>query len=78
MREMRIIFYHSQEPRHIHFHPFEAIKAGMPLVFMSGGILDQFGGSKLPGRCTSIEEARQKIRRILDGDQNLIDDIRRT
>ncbi len=76
MREMRVMFYHSQEPRHIHFHPFEAVKAGMPLVFMSGGILDQFGGKSLPGRCTSIEDARKKIRRLLDGDQQLINSIR--
>ena len=78
MREMRVMFYHSQEPRHIHFHPFEALKAGMPLVFMSGGILDLFGGRGLPGRCTSIDEARRKIRKILDGDTTLIEQIRRT
>ncbi|TPI56817.1 MULTISPECIES: glycosytransferase [unclassified Mesorhizobium] len=76
MREMRVMFYHSQEPNHIHFHPFEAIKAGMPLVFMGGGILDMFGGKKLPGRCATIEEARKKIDRILKDDWKLINKIR--
>ena len=38
MRKMRVMFYHSTEPNHIHYHPFEAIRAGMPLVFMAGGI----------------------------------------
>ncbi|RAP37450.1 hypothetical protein B1207_04560 [Legionella quinlivanii] len=76
MREMRVMFYHSSEPNHIHFHPFEAIKAGMPLVFMAGGILDRFGGTSLPGRCKTISEARNKIERILNDDWKLIDSIR--
>lgn len=76
MREMRVMFYHSSEPRHVHYHPFEAVRAGMPLVFMAGGLLDRMGGSDLPGRCTSIGEARRKIERILDDDRKLIAHIR--
>lgn len=76
MREFRVMFYHSTEPNHIHYHPFEAIRAGMPLVFMAGGILDRFGGINQPGRCQNIEEARSKIRRILDDDWELINTIR--
>ncbi len=78
MRQMRVMFYHSSEPNHIHYHPFEAIRAGMPLVFMSGGILDRLGGTKLPGRCKTIAEARTKIQRILKDDWKLIDHIRQS
>ncbi len=78
MRELRLMFYHSQEPNHIHYHPFEAIRAGMPLVFMAGGMLDRMGGKGLPGRCVTVKEARAKIERILSDDQKLIEDIRRT
>lgn len=78
MREMRVMFYHSTEPNHIHYHPFEAICAGMPLVFMAGGILDRFGGDKLPGRCKTIKEAHRKLERILNGDKDLIEAIRRS
>ena len=78
MREFRLMFYHSTEPNHIHYHPFEAIRAGMPLVYMAGGLLDRLGGKTLPGRCKNVEEARQKIRRVLDNDRSLIDDICRT
>jgi glycosyltransferase involved in cell wall biosynthesis len=78
MRELAVMFYHSQEPNHIHYHPFEAVQSGMPLVFMSGGILDRFGGTGLPGRCTSVAQARDKIRRILKGDKSLIEDVRRS
>jgi glycosyltransferase involved in cell wall biosynthesis len=76
MREFRVMFYHSTEPNHVHYHPFEAVRAGMPLIFMGGGILDRFGGDGLPGRCSSYEEARHKVRRILDNDRKLINEIR--
>ena len=78
MREFRVMLYHSSEPNHVHYHPFEAVRAGMPLVFMAGGLLDHLGGTGLPGRCTSIAEAQDKIRRILDDDWKLIDQIRAT
>ena len=76
MRQMRVMFYHSTEPNHVHYHPFEAVRAGMPLVFMAGGMLDRMGGKDLPGRCETTGEARNKLRRVLDGDQRLIDNIR--
>jgi len=76
MQQSRVMFYHSQEPNHIHYHPFEAIRAGMPLVFMAGGMLDRMGGLKLPGRCKSVAEARRKIERILADDWKLIEEIR--
>lgn len=77
MREMRLMFYHSREPNHIHYHPFEAISTGMPLIFMSGGILEQRGGKDQPGLCRSIKEARLKIRRVLQGDREFIEAIRK-
>jgi glycosyltransferase involved in cell wall biosynthesis len=76
MREHRVMFYHSQEKNHIHYHPFEAVAAGMPLVFMAGGMLDNLGGASLPGRCESVDEARNKIKRVLAGDEQLIRSIR--
>lgn len=76
MRQFRVMYYHSTEPNHVHYHPFEAIQLGMPLVFQGGGLLDRLGGTDLPGRCVSVAEARDKIKRILDGDRQLIDDIR--
>ena len=75
MREFRLMFYHSTEPNHIHYHPFEAVRAGMPLVFMAGGLLDRLGGKGLPGRCKTIEDARRKIKRLLDNDRGLIEEI---
>lgn len=78
MRELRAMYYHSREPYHVHYHPFEAIRAGMPLVYMGGGLLDRFGGTRLPGRCESEAEARRKLERILAGDTGLVEAIRGT
>ena len=69
------MYYHSQEPRHLHYHPLEAVKLGMPLVFMAGSMLDNLGGDKLPGRCESVQEARQKLKRLAKGDKDLIERI---
>lgn len=76
MRDMRVMFYQGNDANHVHYHPFEAVRAGMPLVFMGGGMLDMLGGSRLPGRCATIAEARKKLAAILNGDRRLIDAIR--
>lgn len=78
MRELRVMYYHSREPRHIHYHPFEAVRAGMPLIFMAGGLLDELGGRDLPGRCRTEGEARNKVKRILDGDKRFIESVRQS
>jgi glycosyltransferase involved in cell wall biosynthesis len=72
LRCFRVMYYHSTEPRHIHYHPFEAVRVGMPLIFMAGGMLDRLGGRHLPGRCRSVAEARAKLKRVLAGEQELI------
>jgi glycosyltransferase involved in cell wall biosynthesis len=78
MRALRVMFYHGTEPNHVHYHPFEAVRAGMPLVFMAGGLLDRLGGKNLPGRCQTIDEARSKVKRILADDNGLIEAIRKS
>lgn len=70
------MFYHSQEPRHLHYHPLEAIVLGMPLIYMSGGLLEQLGGFDQPGMVKSYEEARLKIERVLNGDNAFIKEIK--
>lgn len=76
MKHLSVMFYHSREERHVHYHPFEAIKKGMPLIFMADGILDSLGGVELPGRCRTIKEARKKIKRIMRGDISFINKVK--
>lgn len=72
MKQLRVMFYHSDEPCHLHYHPLEAVRSGMPLIFMGGGLLDRMGGLGLPGRCTSVREAKEKLRRLLAGEASLM------
>ena len=76
LRRCFCMFYHSQEPRHLHYHPLEAIATGQPLVFMAGGLLESLGGSDQPGLCRTYAEAREKIGRLRDNDKSLRDVIR--
>lgn len=78
MTHLSCMYYHSQNPRHLHYHPLEAIQYGMPLVYMAGGMLDHLGGDKLPGRCKTVAEARQKIQRLANGDRTFAEKIRNT
>lgn len=78
MRQFRVMYYHSSEPNHVHYHPFEAVKVGMPLVFLANGLLDRLGGKNLPGRATSAGAARRLIARLQAGDKALADRIRAT
>ncbi len=76
MRDFRVMFYHRAEHTHIHQQPLEAVRSGMPVVFMAGGMLDRLGGGDLPGRCRTYDEARAMLGRILADDRKLIDRIR--
>lgn len=73
-----VMYYHSTNKRHVHYHPFEAVKCGLPLVYMAGGLIDELGGRDLPGRCKTIKEAKDKCRRIIKGDKRLAEKIRST
>lgn len=74
-KSCKVMYYHSTNPRHLHYHPLEAMIAGMPVVYMEGGLLSILGGDSQAGRCNNISEARVKVQKILDGDLQLIEDI---
>jgi glycosyltransferase involved in cell wall biosynthesis len=71
-RDLRVMFYHSREPRHLHYHPLEAVAYGMPLIYMKGGLVEAYMGKDKPGACDTYAEAEEKLRRILDGDEDFV------
>lgn len=70
------LYYDSTEPNHITYPPLEAVRCGLPLVFLAGGMLDKVGGKYLPGRCRNVEEAKKKIKRIISGDKHFANKLR--
>ncbi|HHL2498633.1 TPA: hypothetical protein ACQ301_000624 [Yersinia enterocolitica] len=67
-QECEVMYYHSDRYRHIYYHPAEAVCYGMPLIYMSTSMLGYLGGRDLPGACSSISEAKKKIKKILSND----------
>lgn len=76
--DLRVMYYHSREPRHIHYHPLEAIAVGMPVVYMRGGLMEHFDTGSQAGACETDSEAHEKLQRILDGDTELIAAIQKS
>lgn len=73
----RCMFYPNQEKNQLSYEPLEAIRNGMPVVFMAEGMLDKLGGESLAGRCRTVNEARNKVKRLVDGDKKLANQIRK-
>lgn len=74
MRESKLLYYHSLEPRHLHYHPLESIIIGVPIIFHQESLLSSYL-SKSPGMCQSLHEVQNKIHRILTNDMGLISNI---
>jgi hypothetical protein len=68
------MYYHSKEPRHLHYHPLEAIIIGLPLIFHSESLLSSYLNDS-PGKCYSDEEVLEKLTRIKNGDYDFINTI---
>lgn len=71
----RAMIYTSREPRHLHYHPLEAVAAGLPLVYLRDGWLGTLGHD-IPGACASLGEARRLAERLLAGDRALAEQLR--
>lgn len=74
MSECKLLYYHSKEPRHLHYHPFEAIVIGIPVIFYKESVLSSYLADS-PGKCTDIDEAYRKINLILNDDKQFISEL---
>jgi hypothetical protein len=76
LRDFRVMLYTSREPRQVMFDVWEAMVFGMPVVFLSGGLLEQLSGNKHPGCCETYQQAREALEQLLAGNMALADAIR--
>jgi glycosyltransferase involved in cell wall biosynthesis len=74
----RVMVYPSEEPRHLHYTPLEAIMIGTPVLYRQGGLMERLAGRELPGQCKDNREMCEKASRLLDGDDILSEAIRST
>ena len=61
------MYYDSVEPRHLHYHPLEAMYAQMPVVFLQQGMLARLMPDS-PAKSRDVGDAQWKLRRLVDGD----------
>ena len=71
-----VFIYPSDEPRHIHYSPLEAIIVGTPVLYRRGALTDVIAGEPLPGACANTAEMHDKAGRLLGGDRDLAEAIR--
>jgi hypothetical protein len=76
MSECKLMYYHSMEPRHLHYHPVEALIIGLPVLFHKESLLNGFLMDS-PGKCNDIDEVHAKIDRILNNDVKFINQIKK-
>ena len=76
MSECKLMYYHSTEPRHLHYHPIEALIIGLPVLFHKESLLNSFLMNS-PGKCNDIDEVHAKIDRILHNDVAFINEIKK-
>ena len=72
--ECKLMYYHSKEPRHLHYHPLEGIVIGIPIIFHKENLLSSYLPNSL-GNCENIDDAKKKIDRILSNDIEFINSI---
>jgi hypothetical protein len=71
-QECALLYYHSKEPRHVHYSPIEAVIKGMPLIYYADSLLGRMTSDVVHGRCHTLDETRSCIERILNGDREYI------
>lgn len=71
MRESIAMYYHSREPRHVHYHPLEALVIGLPVIFYSDSLLATSFLKGSPGECKDEKEVLLKLSLLRDGDVEL-------
>ncbi len=68
------MYYDSVDERHLHYHPLEAMHAGMPVVFLQKGMLGRIFKDSY-GMANDVPHAIEIIRRLVNGDEDLSERI---
>jgi hypothetical protein len=75
MRRCRVLFYEHRDPLQLDDHPLAAMRAGVPVVYLSGGLLERLAGLHRAGCADSWETACRLVHRLVRGDRGLADTI---
>jgi hypothetical protein len=76
-RSCSVLLYPSRERRHVHYSPVEANIVGTPIVFYDDTLLARICNRKVQGAVSSVAEARDLIKAILKGEDELITSLKK-
>ena len=68
MSQHYAMYYHGIEPRHLHYHPLEAIVIGIPIIFHQESLLTTSYLCDSPGKCISYLEVKEKLNKLKNND----------
>lgn len=71
-RDSAVMYYHSNELRHVHYSPIEGAINGMPVVYFADSLLGRMTPEIGLGRCADMAQARAAVERVLSGDADYI------
>lgn len=74
-RTASVFVYPSNEPRHLHYSPIEAMVVGCPVLYRAGSMIDTIAGGLGAGRCVDDSEMRGRAERLIADDQALRDAV---
>jgi hypothetical protein len=72
-----VLLYPSREKRHVHYFPVEANVVGTPVIFYDDSLLARICNRKVQGAVSSVAEARELIKAILNREADLITSLKK-
>lgn len=67
--------YTYTDSRVCYLPPIEMMVLGGPVLFLKGSLLDSYFGGDAPGRCADVDDAHEKVSRLIRGDRAFIDSL---
>lgn len=71
------MYYHSHEPRHVHYSPIEGMEIGTPVVIYSNNLAARMVGHPIAGAVDSVEDAHRLLASLVAGDVEKVEAVRR-
>lgn len=77
MKHCACYLYTYSDARVCYLPPIEMMVLGGPVLYLRGSLLDNYFQKDAPGRCETIEEAHEKVNRLLNGDEIFLNELRK-
>lgn len=77
-RNVKGYLYTYTDARVCYLPPIEMMVVGAPVLYLKGSLLARYFPEDAPGICETIEEAKNKVARLLRNDNNFIESLQKS